>query len=110
MNMQDFYSGQRVVLVDQYNAAVKKADSESVLNAEAKDLKAGLTLYETLLTADPREGFDVMIRAHEALVAYARSSKRPEDLAAFAEAMDDFVASAKIIAGAVSELRKTKTE
>ncbi|MFA5159991.1 MAG: hypothetical protein WC484_05740 [Candidatus Omnitrophota bacterium] len=106
---QDFYSQRRVLLVDQYNEALKKNEGESVLKAKAENLKAGLTLYEALLSADPREGFDAMIRAHEALVKYAQSSKQPEDLAAFAEAMDDFVSSAKIIAGAVSELKKIKT-
>lgn len=103
---QDFYSQQRVLLVDKYNNDLKKDESESSLRAKAENLKANLDLYEVIISANPKEGFNAMIKAHVAVVEYAKSPKGPKDLAAFTEAMDDFVSSAKIIAGAVAELKQ----
>jgi hypothetical protein len=102
---RDFYSQQRVRAVDDYNSALKKGDSGSSLRAKAEKLKAQLDLYEVLVSADPRESFDAMLKANTALVDYAKSSKKPADLEAFAAAMEDFVSSVEVVAGGLKCLR-----
>ncbi len=105
---RSFYSQQRTFYVKRYNNALKNGENESSLRTKAEELKSKLDLFDALMSANPEEGFDAMIKAQAALVEYAKSPKKPKNLAAFAEAMDDFVSSAKIIADAVAELKKIK--
>jgi hypothetical protein len=57
-----------------------------------------------LLGAGP--GLDAMGKAHEELVAYARSTKRPQDLSELVQAVDSFVVRAKVVADAVKTIRE----
>ena len=52
--------------------------------------------------------FCVLALAHAKLVAYAKSAKQPQDLAALIEATDAFVTRATVIATAIKTIRNAK--
>lgn len=62
--------------------------------------------WEIFASANPGEGLDAMAKAHSALVAYAKSGQKVNDLASLVSAMEDFAARAKIIGQAVQELKE----
>lgn len=61
--------------------------------------------YQAALTADPSEAIDGIRDAHAALVKYANSSRKPQDLNALVAAIDTFNNRLKPIVDAISKLR-----
>lgn len=62
--------------------------------------------HEAALTADPGEAVDGIRDAHAALVRYATSSRKPEDLNALVSAIETFNRRLRPLAEAVQHLRK----
>jgi hypothetical protein len=65
-----------------------------------------MAAYEVALATDPGEAVDGIRDAHAALVDYARSSRRPEDLNALIAAINTFNRRLEPLADAVQQLRK----
>lgn len=61
--------------------------------------------YQVAVTADPSEAVDGIRDAHAALVKYANSSRKPQDLNALIEAIDTFNIRLEPVLAAISELR-----
>lgn len=103
-------SNARVAATDTYNELLDKTPADSAkLRAAALGIKKSEDDYDTLpllLGASP--GLQAMFNAHQKLVEYAKSDKRPQDLAELVEATDAFVTRAKVIADAVKTIREGK--
>ena len=96
----------RVIYVDGYETERLKGRDIVSLRKRGDEIKSVLDVWESLPTSNPSEGLDAMAGAHSALVEYAKSPKSPEDLMEFAAQMDTFVARAKRVGNAVSQLQK----
>lgn len=83
--------------VDAYNLQLKggKSPDPAELRRAAAELKTSLDAIDRLVTANPADTMDAFSAAHEALVKYAKSKKKAEDLAALSDAMLAFAARAK---------------
>jgi hypothetical protein len=103
-------SADRVSATTVYNDELKKRNpSEEQLKMAADRIKNAEDAWDSLpllLGAGP--GLDAMSQAHQELVAYAKSSKNPQDLAGLVEATDAFVTQAKVIADAIKTIRNSK--
>jgi hypothetical protein len=64
--------------------------------------------YELAVTLNPAELIQPMREAHRAMVKYASSNRRPQDLAEFAAALELFANRAQTAAAAVFELRELR--
>ena len=101
-------SDMRVILVDEYNRDWPKGDGADAekLRTFADRIREHENRWEVFANANPQEGLDAMAKAHSALVKYAKSKQKVNDLASLVSAMEDFAARAKIIGQAVQELRE----
>ncbi len=102
-------SAARKFAVDNYNMALKQNLSTEHLQQAAFKIKQIEDEWDSLpllLGAEP--GLDAMAQTHQKLVAYAKSSKSPQDLADLIEATDAFVTRAKVIADAINIIREVK--
>ena len=61
--------------------------------------------YQAAVTANPSDAVDGIRDAHAALVTYARSSRKPQDLAALIEAIETFNNRLEPIVNAIDKLR-----
>jgi hypothetical protein len=97
----------RVALVDEYNIEMKKGDGANPerLRILAERIRAHEDLWEVLATANPGEGLDAMAKAHSALIVYAKSAHKINDLASLVSAMETFAARAGAIGKSVQALR-----
>lgn len=98
-------SNNRVIYVDGYEAERLKGSDIDRLRKRGDEIKSVLDVWETFPTSNPSEGLDAMATGHSALVDYAKSPKKIEDLAAFAAQMETFVARAKRVGNAVGQLQ-----
>ena len=103
-------SNDRVSATTEYNDELNKASpSPEKLKKAASEIKRAEDEWNNLpllLGAGP--SLDAMAQAHQSLVEYAKSPKKPQDLAELVEATDAFVTRAKIIADAIKTIRETK--
>lgn len=102
-------SAARKFAVDTYNMALKQNSTADDLQQAAFKIKQIEDEWDSLpllLGAGP--GLDAMAQTHQKLVDYAKSSKRPQDLAELIEATDAFVTRAKVIADAINTIREAK--
>lgn len=99
-------TGNRVIYVDGYETERLKGVDVVSLRKRGDEIKSNLDVWEALPTSNPSEGLDAMASAHSALVDYAKSPKKPEDLSAFAVQMEIFVARAKRVGNAVRQLQQ----
>jgi hypothetical protein len=101
------FSNTRVLLVDDYNAEFQKgnhADPEK-LRMYAERIREHEDRWAELGNANPAEAIDAMSKAHSALVKYAKSGHKVNDLASLVDAMEAFATRAKSILQAVQALR-----
>jgi outer membrane murein-binding lipoprotein Lpp len=100
-------SDTRVSLVREYeNERAKGPTSEpEKLRLYADRIRAHEDRWEAFASADPGEGLDAMAKAHTALVNFAKSSQKVNDLASLVEAMEAFAARAMNIGRAIQALR-----
>ena len=98
----------RVALVDQYNREMTKgtAADRDKLREYTDEIRAHEDRWEVFANASPAQGLDAMRRAHTALVRYARSAGKVDDLAGLVEAMETFSARARRLGQAVQALRE----
>ena len=61
-------------------------------------------ICSTTVKANPEEGLDAMAKAHSALVTYAKSGQKVNDLASLVEAMEAFATRAANIGRAIQDL------
>jgi hypothetical protein len=97
----------RVGLVDEYSREISrgtKADGEK-LRLYAERIRDHENQWEVFASANPGEGLDAMVKAHTALINYAKSRHNATDLASLVEAMEAFAARAVNIGQAVQALR-----
>jgi hypothetical protein len=100
-------SNLRVVFVDQYNLEQQKpAPDLGRLRALADQIRTHEDRWEVFASANPASGLDAMRNAHTALVVYARSAGRVNDLANLVQAMETFAARAKRLGRAVVALQE----
>jgi hypothetical protein len=99
-------SNNRVIYVDGYETERLKGYDIESLRTRGKEIKSAMDIWEALPTSNPSEGLDAMATAHGALVVYAKSPKKIEDLAEFAAQMETFVARAKRVGNAVRQLQQ----
>jgi hypothetical protein len=100
-------SNLRVVFVDQYNVEQQEAAPDpGRLRALADQIRAHEDRWEVFASANPASGLAAMRDAHTALVAYARSGGRVNDLASLVQAMETFSARAKRLGQAVTALEE----
>jgi hypothetical protein len=59
------------------------------------------------LLSGPGPGLDALLSAHQALVAYAKSDKSPQDLIELVDATDVFASRATVIADAVKQIQQS---
>jgi len=103
-------SAARVAATTAYNEEVRKpeADPEKLKRA-ASEIKKIEDAWDRLpLLLGSGAGLDAMAQTHQQLVAYARSSKTPQDLSELIDATDAFVTRARIIMDAVHMIRESK--
>jgi hypothetical protein len=96
----------RVIYVDGYEAERRKGHDIIRLRRRGDEIKSVLDLWEAFPSSNPREGFDALAAAHGALVDYARSPKKTEDLATFTSQMEDFAARAKRVGDSLKRLQQ----
>jgi hypothetical protein len=89
----DYYNHNRATMSFEQRQAV--LDQIDVLAAK----------YQAAVTARPEEAVDSIRDAHAALVKYANSSRKPQDLNALIEAIDTFNNRLEPIVNAIAELR-----
>ena len=103
-------SAARVTATDEYNAQLDANPRDAAkLRLAVLNIKNAENAWDTLpflLGAGP--GLDAMSDAHQKLAEYAKSSKKPQDLAELVDATDAFVTRAKIIADAIRTIRDAK--
>jgi hypothetical protein len=100
------FSEARVIVVAGYaNELAKPKPDTDVLRKRANEIKANLSVWEAFPLTNPGEGIDALQEAHAALVAYAKSSKKPQDISEFAAQMEAFAGRAQRIGEAIRELR-----
>jgi hypothetical protein len=114
--MGDLYERQRGRLsaargaaTEEYNKELKDGASVEKLEKAALKIKKAEDAWDRLpqtLGAGPC--LDAMAQAHQKLVDYARSPKKPQDLAGLVDAMDSFVTRAKTVADAIKTIREGK--
>lgn len=104
---RSLFSDMRVTLVREYEneRAQGPASQPEKLRLYADRIRAHEDRWEAFASADPGEGLDAMANAHIALVNYAKSSQKANDLASLVEAMEAFAARAMNIGRAVQALR-----
>lgn len=99
-------SGLKTVFAEQmmfYNSNVGQLsikERQEVLNT----LKGSIEKYEAALLNSPVSLVNGMLQAHQALVVYASSKGKPQDLAQVASALEVFSRQASSAAAAISEL------
>lgn len=101
-------SGLRVDLVDAYNEEMSKggsSDSEK-LKLLAERVIAHEDRWETFASSNPGEGLNAMVSAHNALVNYAGSSQKIEDLSTLIEALEAFTARAESLGKSIKSLQE----
>ena len=103
-------SNSRVIYVDGYETERLKGRDVVSLRKRGDEIKSVLDVWEALPTSNPSEGLDAMATGHSALVDYAKSPKKTEDLAAFAAQMETFVARAKRVGNAVRQLQQLNND
>ena len=103
-------SADRVSATDGYNEELAKENpSVSNLLKAAARIKEAEDAWDSLpLMLGAGAGLDAMAQGHQKLVEYAKSPKKPQDLADLVEAMDAFVTRAKVIADAITTIREAK--
>jgi hypothetical protein len=96
----------RKTLVTEYNLeALKGAASDpEKLRLLAERVKAHEDRWENFVKANPEEGLDAMAKAHSALVTYAKSGQKVNDLSSLVEAMEAFATRAANIGRAIQAL------
>ena len=101
-------SGERTRAFDAYTDAIaaKEPDAGTIAKTVAEIKRVEDEWDQLPLQRGASESIDAMEKAHKELVEYAESDKAPQDLADLAEAIDTFVASAKIIADSIRTIRK----
>ena len=95
----------RVVLVREYERERGANGEAEKLRLYAERVRAHEDRWEVFDSADPGEGLDAMAKAHTALVKYAKSSQKVNDLASLVEVLEAFAARATNIGRAVQTLR-----
>jgi hypothetical protein len=103
-------SNNRVIYVDRYEIERLQGHDVVSLRKHGEEIKSVLDVWEALPTSNPSEGLDAMATAHSALVDYAKSPKKTEDLAVFAVQMETFVARAKRVGNAVRQLQQLNND
>lgn len=98
-------SDNRKIYVDGYEKERLKGRDIEKMRKRGEEIKSVLDAWEAFPMSNPSEGLDAMATAHSALVDYAKSKKKTEDLAAFAAQMETFVARAKRVGNAVQQLQ-----
>ncbi|MCI0653977.1 MAG: hypothetical protein L0Y39_05810 [Methylococcaceae bacterium] len=103
-------SAARVMATDEYNQELAKPNpSSESLRKAALTIKKVEDAWDSLpLLTGAGPGLDAMAHAHQALVEYAKSAKKPQDLAELIETTDAFVTRAKVIADATQTIREAK--
>lgn len=103
-------SAARVSATTNYNDEVRKAhpDPEKLQKAALEIKKAEDAFVNLSLARGTLPGLDAMAEAHQRLVEYAKSSKKPQDLAELVEATDAFVTKAQVIGDAIKTIQQTK--
>jgi len=103
-------SERRLRAVDDYNNEVVKSppniDKLRAAAFEIKKIEDEWANSYLSLTSNP--GLDAMAQTHAKLVTYAKSAKKPQDLAALIEATDAFFTRATVIATAIKTIRNAK--
>jgi hypothetical protein len=99
-------SNARVIVLDGYENERKKPTPDvEQLRKRADEIKVTLTAWEAFPATDPGEGIDALLEAHRALVEYAKSPKKAQDISEFAAQMQAFAARAQRIGEAIRDLR-----
>jgi outer membrane murein-binding lipoprotein Lpp len=97
----------RLIYVGEYEEERKKEQHDLVkLRQRGGEIKSIFDVLEKFSASNPSEGIEGMRKAFTALVAYAKSSKEPSDLATLAAQMENFAAHAKRFEDAVHQLQK----
>ncbi len=93
----------------EYNLLLSKPNlSFEELGQAVLRIKKAEDAYRDMSSSSVAASFDAMSDAHQKLVDYAKSPKRPQDLAELIEATESLVNKAKIITEALKTLRNTK--
>jgi len=71
-------------------------------------IKAAAESYSASTVFNPSSLVSTMAEAHRALVKYAKSAKKPQDLAELADMMDLFAAHVDIVASSLGKIQKIK--
>jgi hypothetical protein len=101
-------SAQRVAVIDRYNEELKntQVDHEALKTSADAILRTENDWDQLSLLQGASPSLDAMAQAHERLVQYAKSSKRPQDFADLVESIESFVSRVSIIAEAIKQIRK----
>lgn len=99
---------QRVAAIDRYNEELKNSqiDREALRKSADVILQTEMDWDQLSLLQGASPSLEAMAQAHERLVQYARSSKRPQDFADLVESIESFVSRVSIIAEAIKQIRK----
>ena len=101
-------SDKRKSMVREYNRELEKAGGAEPerLKTLAERIRETEDRWEVLATANPGDGLDAMTKAHSALIAYAKSTHKVNDLASLVSAMETFAARAAAVGKSVQSLRE----
>jgi hypothetical protein len=91
-------------LVTYYNDNRKKM-SQSERRQIIDNINAAAEQYSTALIFNPSSLVSGMIQAHQALIKYAKSSKKPNDFAELVSVLEVFTAHVDTVAGAIQEFQ-----
>lgn len=96
----------RVVYYNQHRDKLSLAERRAILD----DIRQASDAYEALVVAQPVEVARALRTAHEALLTYARSDRKPQSLEDLSTAMQSFQARAQTAAAAVQALQNAPKE
>ena len=94
-------------LTHEYNERRKEL-SKSGREEALEEIRRAARHYELVLATNPAELIQSMRDVHEALVRYAESNRRPENLAEVVSRLEEFHQRAQRVSEAVDELRQLR--
>lgn len=94
-------------LTNDYNER-REGMSKSARKEALEEIRRAAHHYELVLATNPAELIQSMRDAHEALVRYAESDRRPENLAEVVARLEEFHRRAQRVSEAVHELRQLR--
>jgi hypothetical protein len=99
----------RTTATDEYNEQLDANPRDAAkLRLALLNIKNTENAWDSLPLLGAGAGLDAMSDAHQKLVDYAKSPKKPQDFAELVDATDAFVTRAKIFADAIKTIRDAK--